>query len=751
MQNASTFRTPNRRRTLALRLFVTAALYGQMGRTVAEGATAYRVLDDQAVRYTTGLVVCEEALSDGKWVRRYWAADGRPSLAAWQFTDSAFQLSTVISPAASPVELNTGWQTAKIEQLSPDDREQLHVAVTLKKAEPSVQVRVDTMLDDTPIIVRRLEVTNTSDRPLAIHQVCPLAGRLWPRVHHFTLGRQTRSDALYEGWFTWQSLPAGNTTFASDLGNGQDDPFFIVRDDVRGEYFICHFAWSANWSVTFTNVDDPSSPEAGLSVRIEPTAKDELRVLEPAETVRTPAVHLGLVAGTLDDAVQAMHDHIRASVQPPKPPVANLIQLAIPGDQGYWAGPNYNEANLKHAVDVAADIGAEMILLDAGWYDVEGDWTASPTRFPNGIEPLRQYARSKGLLFGLQTECEGGRRKWPDSLVYHEHPDWFTSQHVLDLARPEVAEYVQDSLKKVIEAYHPDLYRHEFIPEYIEGQGQFTHQLHSTVRFGFIENDYWRYYDHYYDLFRSIRHTYPSLLLQHCANGGTRDDLGNLACFDETYSNEGEPPRVLQSYSGKTLALPPESLVLGFGGQPERGHMETYLRSVFSLGTPWLLSAPAARLEDLTPDVRAEYQHYTHLYKELFRPVMQNCRMYHHAPVTARQGVEDGYWFAVEFAARDRSRGWATIVRLAESNDDHYLRHYSPIIGQVSPGPIGRSDTDVYHFSPRGLDIGRKYQVTFDSSGETVIRDGYELVQQGLKIRLEAVQSSELLLFTSLP
>jgi hypothetical protein len=40
-------------------------------------------------------------------------------------------LSTVNSPGAHPVEVNTNWQSAKIDQLPPCDREQLHVAVTL--------------------------------------------------------------------------------------------------------------------------------------------------------------------------------------------------------------------------------------------------------------------------------------------------------------------------------------------------------------------------------------------------------------------------------------------------------------------------------------------------------------------------------------------------------------------------------------------------------------------------------------------
>jgi hypothetical protein len=97
--------------------------------------------------------------------------------------------------------------------------------------------------------------------------------------------------------------------------------------------------------------------------------------------------------------------------------------------------------------------------------------------------------------------------------------------------------------------------------------------------------------------------------------------------------------------------------------------------------------------------------------------------MYHHAPITSREGADSGPWFAMEFAAPDRSKGWATIVKLANSDSDSYL------------------------FKPRGLNPAKNYRVTFDSTGTTAIIDGARLQREGLMIRLETTLSSELLLF----
>ncbi len=58
----------------------------------------------------------------------------------------------------------------------------------------------------------------------------------------------------------------------------------------------------------------------------------------------------------------------------------------------------------------------------AGGRYPNGTVYADPTRFPNGMEPVVSYARSKGLVFGLYTcagteTCVGGR---PGSSGYWE-------------------------------------------------------------------------------------------------------------------------------------------------------------------------------------------------------------------------------------------------------------------------------------------------------------------------------------------
>ena len=55
-----------------------------------------------------------------------------------------------------------------------------------------------------------------------------------------------------------------------------------------------------------------------MSFRAGMDAPAPLRVLEPGETVTLPEMHLGMVFGDLDSAVQSMHDHVRRSVIMPQ-------------------------------------------------------------------------------------------------------------------------------------------------------------------------------------------------------------------------------------------------------------------------------------------------------------------------------------------------------------------------------------------------------------------------------------------------
>ncbi len=687
--------------------------------------------EEHEVRFTSGKTIYVEGLVNGQWAGRYWAADGRISFPYWKWLSPAFKIGIKQYPSDTTTTMVTnGWQWISSEEISDVTKGARHFIVSLENSSAQLRLRIHTKISDVPVLVRWLEISNSSDKPIAIMEICPWSSRLWDAPPCKMNGPYSISSSFPWMSFSWKTLQDGITTIENQYANGYEDPFFMARSEYGGEYFICHLEWTANYRIKFQCEKNPDKPNAGIVFEMGPRAKDALRVISAGETITTPKIHLGHIAGTLDEAVQAMHEHIRRFVLPPRETAkAWRIQYNTPGDQGYFTGDLFNEENIKKCINVAAEIGSELFLLDCPWYDNYGEWVPSPTRFPNGIRHLVEYSHTKGMLFGLQTEVEGGRCDWSKSTVHREHPEWFADQNIMKLYQKEPAEYMEKELRRVIDTYGPDLYRNEFIPDksklYDTKDSPFyITDWMSEEREGFQESCFWRYYENWSDIWINLKKRYLGLILQQCANCGTREDLGTVSLFDETNTSEGPPQTMIGLLAGKTLCIPPEIIEVGYGTAKERGPLDTYLRVNYTLAMPQHVTGIAPTVEEMSPIVREQCLHYAEIYKNFVRPILPVSRVFHHSPsfLTGESPWEDP-WFAMEYASPDGNRAWATIVHRSPSPSNDYL------------------------LKPRGLRRDRDYQVTYDSTGEKITRSGLTLVENGINLRLESVMSSELLIF----
>ena len=660
------------------------------------------------VRYTSGNTLCVEALRDGHWIVTFRSGDGRINMPSEEWTGDAFALEI------DNERLDNGWEWCSFEQ--PDITR--HGVVELRHPARAIRLRLHTQLDGTAVISRWMEIKNESSKAVAITGISPWGGRL-SRGESWQLGYYRKDGHNEEGWFEWSALPRWHTTITSLKGQGHDAPFFILRNTGSGEYFIGSLAWSANWYMDFMQ-----DLRGIVTFECGPRAEAPLRIIGPGETVQSPAMHLGHLSGSLDEATQAMHAHVRKSVIPPAPDTADLIQYRVPADFGYHV--SFDEAMAKDNVDMAAAIGAELFILDAYWWDVTCDWYPSKKRFPNGLEPLIDYVRKKGMRFGLYTEMEGGRGNIRESVVYREHPDWFGPKEVINLGLPQAKTWVDSEIERLVTQYKIDLFELDFNPEITNGG------LH-TVQHGMPENNYWRHYEGCRSLYEGVLQRHPKMTLQQCAGGGARNDLGLMGYFHQTLITDGLwIPREQQCFAGQLLMLPPESLIILHGatghlspGYPE--NFDTILRTTYALSVPQIFPVIVApTLAELTPDRRERFRHYARIYTEFIRPILPSCHAYQHAPVTENTGVETNGWFAVEYATPDRKKGWVTCVRM------------------------GAVPSDTFQFRARGLDPGKQYRVTFDRTGTVATMSGTQIMVEGIPIRLETIAMSDLIMFECL-
>jgi hypothetical protein len=99
---------------------------------------------------------------------------------------------------------------------------------------------------------------------------------------------------------------------------------------------------------------------------------------------------------------------------------------------------------------------------------------------------------------------------------------------------------------------------------------------------------------------------------------------------------------------------------------------------------------------------------------------MSTGRIYHHTPCVPAPDPQG--WGVLELVSRDRTRAVCGIFRLSAPVETEYTLRF------------------------RGLDLSRRYRVTFDNDQSTCELAGGDLAKRGLTVRLEGALTSELLL-----
>jgi len=380
-----------------------------------------------------------------------------------------------------------------------------------------------------------------------------------------------------------------------------------------------------------------------------------------------------------------------------------------------------------HQIKNAAEWGCEVFFIDASWYapprsdwwTTVGDWEVDRARFPEGLRPFRDLCHDKGMLFGLWMDAERIGQK---SRLAQEHPDWLAVAYdgerrlgnVLDLSNPTVARWMEDRIARVIEDNELEFFRLDYNVGNI-GPGAFT------IRDGFVENFYWRYYEALYAIYERLRARFPYVIFENCASGGARTDIGMVRRFSHTWVTDWQiAPRSFSITNGMTMALPPEYVDRLIAGQ--NGHIAGDLDFQWRL---LLFVRPSLGIfhplgASWNPAQLARLRHFVELYKNFVRPFMCTGRIYHHTP--AFVGTEPTGWGVLELASRDRSRAVAGVFQLAAPRKPEYLLRL------------------------RGLDASKRYRVSWDNTGQACELDGFVLMQQGLSVRLEGALTSELLI-----
>ncbi|MDG4778876.1 alpha-galactosidase [Micromonospora sp. WMMD961] len=467
----------------------------------------------------------------------------------------------------------------------------------------------------TDVVQRWVELTNGGSAPLRVVRAFS-GGFCVPTPHGALLSHQWGQWAQE---FQLSHVELGHGTFSIGSSQGVPGhlhvPWLAVRDtaDPAGSAWGMGLAWTGSWEIS------AERDTGGLTrVRIGRQLVDGPLELVPGESLALPVVTGAYSPDGLDGLARVWHTHQRLLAGErltPRPVLYNSWEAT------YFTVEAQSQLALAR---IAAELGVETFVVDDGWFvgrndDTAGlgDWTPDPAKFPAGFDAFIADVRALGLNFGLWVEPECVN---PKSTLYAEHPDWVYSvdgrpltpvrnQYLLDLGRPEVAEFVHSTVDGLLRRYDIDYLKWDFNRPRTE-PGRPGGVAALDLDGGHVAN--------LHRIYEQLRRDHPGVLIEACAGGGARTDLAMAARADVFWPSDNTGPldRLAIQY-GFLHANAPHLLSSWVTDAP--GLFDSRPRTLafrFVLAMAGVLGI-GADIRAWTPDERAEAADWIARYKEI--------------------------------------------------------------------------------------------------------------------------------------
>lgn len=496
-------------------------------------------------------------------------------------------------------------------------------------------------------------------------------------------GDEGRSSAKDIAWFTLGLAPDNG-----DIAEG----------------IIGGLEWSGRWRGVIQRQGD--------TVMVRMGATEVVHQLKPNSEIRSPSAFLLLFSGDLDDAGWHLHRWQEKFLCPSAPSNFPWVQY------NSWFGwtTRIGEMTLMKEADIASELGCEVFVVDAGWYegcDVGdfghglGNWVEDRGKFPKGLKALSEYVHRKGMKFGLWVEPE---RIDLETELAKQHADWFAKRDGkiigggryahLCFGNPQVVKWFKERLAKVIADYDVDWLKWDYNIAYGLGCNDATH--------GHQEGDgTYAHTQGVYAVKAFLKERFPNLVIEGCASGGNRIDFGILRHVHTYWLSDftHRAANVRFHLTGAWFALPPHYLNTWV---VHDGTTVADFRSC--MGGAFGISLRLAQWDEATKERAkkciAEY-------KQL-RPFVLKRRF---LLTPQARSLQD--WTVWQFYDPESDRG--AILAFREQSPDERLKTRL-----------------------KGLNPKKHYEIQNADTNETLIQTGEQLLRDGLTIAILEIGGSSL-------
>jgi alpha-galactosidase len=379
-----------------------------------------------------------------------------------------------------------------------------------------------------------------------------------------------------------RELAPGERLALGAIGRSSEEtvPWFAI--DGGSEQFFAGLMWSGAWSMTAVRTGNGLELALGLA----PMSTSA------AAAVESPHAFFGVVRGGPADAAAALRTFIVQGVRG-----GRSFDALATYNTWFAYGVEIDEETMRAEIDGAAALGAELFVVDAGWYvgagrsgvsDFSsglGTWQVDAARFPNGLGALADYARERGLQFGIWVEPErvalstvGQRGLAQEAWLARAGGRYGATQEAqICLASAAARQWVLDQMVILIDAARPD---------YVKWDNNFWINCDRSGHGHGATDGNFAHVNALYDVLGSLRARYPALSIENVSGGGNRLDVGMLRFSDVGWMDDRSAPsvHVRHMVEGLSAVFPPAyllSFVMDHPAEPIHGaaDMPLYFRS----------------------------------------------------------------------------------------------------------------------------------------------------------------------------
>ena len=547
---------------------------------------------------------------------------------------------------------------------------------------------------DKDLVVKSFRIENDSDAPIKVLRAesmqldLPKTGY---RLAHFHGRWQNERN------FSIEPLTDGIKEISSNFGRSshEENPFLYLlgKDacDDYGEVIGFNLVYSGNFLFRAQ-----VTSYGGTHINYGINDEDFTWTIEPGESFSTPqAIVVYSYRGT-EEMSRTFHRLIKDCILSEK----DRLKKRIPFNS--WEGCffDYDTKTVLDYIDDGVRIGTELFVLDDGWFGKRnndaaglGDWKVNEDKVD--LHKVVEHCKKRGIAFGIWLEPEMINF---DSDLFRAHPEYVLGagggtkertcirhQFCLDFSRPDVVEEIYRQLKLFLDEYRPDYIKwdcNRIVGEHYSAyfppdrQGEIYHR----VILG------------YYDLLGRLCVEYPETLIEGCASGGGRFDLGTLYYTPQIWASDESDPAVRMEINYNTsIGYPLSTIGAHVNASPVADYRTKAILALF--GTYGYEMNP----NRLTDEEKSALSDVASVYKKYHKSVIEEGTLYH------LLSPNDTNWMAMQCVDKDRSVSLAVVMNRKKEWDRYrYLR-----LKGLDPEALYKNDyEDAVHTGEYLMNVG---------------------------------------------